>query len=125
MKIRKKNSLMVSEIAWDVINMELNGNVNFADEDEIGWLDTFDNCRETGLMLHIIKDWNKCIWIYQHRSSDDIVVTIGDTEFNNMYSEDAWHNSEHFRCGRYDEVADYVINEIEKIIANANKDTEV
>ena len=125
MKIRKTNSLMISEIAWNVISMELENTIKMNDETEIGWLDTFDNCRETGLMLHITKDWNKCIWIYQHRNSDDIVVTIGDTEFNNMYSEEAWYNSEHFECGRYDNVADYVISEIEKIIANANKDIEV
>ena len=90
--IEKKNSLLVSEIVFTILQ-------TFA-LDVDGCLDTFNNCRETGLCLAVysvnkkpIKMLGNRIWVHEHRNSDSIVVRYGDTVgVNNMFSEKTHEN---------------------------------
>ena len=75
--------------------------IYFIDNENIlGKVETFYNCRELGYLLRIHdKDYKKglCIWIYAHRNSDEPTITYEEkmypSESNNMFTEDAWLNN--------------------------------
>lgn len=92
-----------------------------------GYIDTFNNCRETGYVLKVWQygdielDGKVIIWVHEHRSSDSIVLRyttkLEDIDINNMFNESVHINgTEHFRVNQEEEVADYIIELLQKIV---------
>jgi hypothetical protein len=114
--IEKKRSLVTSEIVFTILQtFEL---------DVDGCLDTFNNCRETGLCLDVysvngkaLKHLGRHIWVHEHRNSDSIVVRYGETEgANNMFSEETYlSGTKIFSYNQYYEAAYYVKTLIENM----------
>jgi hypothetical protein len=85
-----------------------------------GWLDVFNNCRETGYMCRfysfhekLITKKNLCFWVFEHRNSDDIVVvTSNKVSANGIFDSDAYAKRAHFDFDEERRAARYIINTI-------------
>ena len=101
--LEKTNSLVVSEIVFMLVSN---------DDESYGYLDTFNNCRETGFVLKNSKN-DICVWVYENRNSDSIVVAYGkmeDSDLNNMFSEEVYNdNRTFFGFSEYHKASQYVL----------------
>ena len=82
--IYKTESLRVSERVWDIVAEKIGWYVDNGYKLD-GYLQPFNNCRETGLFLTITnEDWDNkdrvlgqyYIWVCEARSSDEILVCM-------------------------------------------------
>jgi hypothetical protein len=115
--ITKTRSLVVSETVFNLAML----NEDFTSEC-VGSLETFNNCRETGLMLNVWEvgdvylpvQKSICVWVHECRNSDSIVVRWGfseDKDVNNMFSENVHKNqSVSYRVGDYKSAVDCVLD---------------
>lgn len=115
--IRKYESIVVSERVWSYVDEML-------EEEDLprvqGWLDVFNNCRETGYMCKfyslsekLLNKKNLCIWVFEHRNSDDIVVVTSDhATINSMFDADAYTKRIHFSYDEERRAAKYIIKKI-------------
>lgn len=102
----KNKSLEVSEKFFKKLEEKLK------DVDINGYYQTFNNCREQGLILKTYLDNVEVnIWAFECRNSDNIVIITGDQKdanINNMFSDKAYKNAKHFEYEDYDSAVDYV-----------------
>ncbi len=106
--IVKNKSLVTSEIVWELVKREIYGY-----EKIDGILDTFNNCRETGLMFSSFNGTFH-IWVFSHRNTDEITVVYGDiNNSNNMFNEEEYDNKVRFGYD-YEEAAYFVSNLLKK-----------
>lgn len=125
MAISKVRSIKVSERVFDLVDEQLDC-LNEDDAKLEGYLSTFYNCREQGFWATIYsRDYannhkeDLYVIVYEHRSSDEIVVIITrDRPRDGMYSdEDYEHRRRFFYYNQYGEAADYIIEEIKSHFA--------
>lgn len=125
MAISKVSSIKVSERVFDLVDEQLDC-LNEDDAKLKGYLSTFYNCREQGFWATIYS--TDCanthkedlyIFVYEHRSSDEIVVIITpEHPRDGMYSDEDYENRRRFfHYNQYGEAADYIIEEIKSYFA--------
>lgn len=105
----KGTSLLVSETFFKCLEQSYGENLKEC------YLETFNNCREYGLVL-INYDKNWVIWACECRNSDNIMLvfgTVGDKNINNMFNDECWENSKYFPYQRYDLAVEEAIKFIE------------
>ena len=121
MGFRKITTIQVSERVFDLVcnNLDLEATENYVKIS--GYLECFNNCREQGYVLHVDScDYNDpnmtksqlCIWAFEARSSDEIVVSW-QTEYphNGMFSEDTYKNRrKYFHYNELQKAADFIID---------------
>ncbi len=100
--LRKSASLMKSEIVWELVK-EFD-----CYKFPCGTLDTFNNCRETGLMFINMENHSKNVWVYAQRNTDEIEVCYGENDSNNMFDEKAYSTRKDFGED-YQEAARYIV----------------
>lgn len=121
MGFRKIKTVQVSERVFDLVcesldNEQTNNNVKID-----GWLETFNNCREQGYVLHLNStdfknkkrtEENLYVWAFESRNSDDIVVSWQiDYPNNGMFSDETYKKRrEYFRYNGLQEAADFIID---------------
>ena len=136
--ITEAQSLRVSRRFFDIFKEA----IEREEEDGLiisGYIDTFNNCRETGFRTILYKaeyydyvDHLKtiqnsvykdiAIWAYENRNSDNLVVIVSTNRgnINNMYSEESYKGErKFFEAGEYVEAADYAIQRVKEIFALA------
>ena len=121
MGFNKIRTIRVSERVFDIVCEDLD---NEATENYVkisGYLECFNNCREQGYVLHVDSvDWNNpnrtkedlCIWAFEARSSDEIVVSW-QTEYpnNGMFSEETYkERRKYFHYNQLQEAADFIVD---------------
>lgn len=138
MHIYRTSSLKVSERVLDLFFDRLERKESDGFEVR-GYIDTFNNCRETGLcvVLHeglwteydttisafkpVASVWcDVAIWAFEDRHSDDIVVIVSRDrgDIHHMYSEDSYRNErKFFSYDKYEDAADYIMQRVEEIYA--------
>lgn len=100
-----------------------------------GYIDTFNNCRETGYVLQVWKygetelNGNVRIWVHECRNSDNIVIRYGtkyeDADLNNMFSEEVYrNNTKDFNVNEEEKAAEYIIEILEKICHEKKKNQQ-
>lgn len=115
----KNNSLKVSEAVFKKLEEKL-GDKHLLN----GFYDTFNNCRESGLVLTIYdnnRDNHLCIWACESGNSDQIMIVIGnekDKDANNMFDDEAYNRAKYFECNDYDSAIDYVYKQIKFMFKN-------
>jgi len=126
--IEKSRSLEVSE---NLINLLLEKHSNNLG----GYIDTFNNCRETGFVLKLTSINNMnfkdqfVVWMHEDRISDDIVIryanTFKDCNTNNMFSDRVNEGqSMFFPPNNYEVAVQYIIDTAEKIIKLEQEKTQ-
>lgn len=129
MGFNKIRTIRVSERVFDIVceylDNEQTGNYVKID----GWLETFNNSREQGYVLHIdstdfesdkrTKE-NLYVWAFESKGSDEIVVSW-QTEYPNkgMFSEETYVNRR--RYFHYDETqkaAEFIIDLVKEHFAH-------
>lgn len=138
MRIHKTPSLKVSERVLDLFFDRLESKEGYG-FDVRGYIDTFNNCRETGLCVllneAVWSEWDDAlsafkpvasvwrdvaIWAFEDRHSDDIVVIVSRNygDIHHMYSEDSYKNErKFFSYDKYEDAADYIMQRVEEIYA--------
>gem|GEM_PF-3331948 len=132
--IFKSQSLVVSETIFNLVLAK----DDFCSEFD-GSLDTFNNCRETGLVLTVSKRngeflESECenihIWVHQNRNSDEMAVRWGnscDKSDYNMFTNEVCdevftaedglaiqgRGTRYFESGAYAETAEWLISAVE------------
>lgn len=138
MKITESQSLRVSRRVFDFFleKAEYESENGF---DLDGYIDTFNNCRETGLrmclMSAIYQRWGEdvkafiaqdaiwksiYIWAFEDRHSDSIVVIVSENlpSLVGMYSEESYINErKFFNANEYNEAAEYIMTRVKAIYA--------
>ena len=122
--ITKKESLKKSERVFDLIREEIAESENDDKFHLCGYLDTFNNCRETGLYMTAyyyedIKTHKSAysdifVWVYEHRNGDSICVIVSKERpnINGQFNDKAWGTRKCFEwCGEH-EAASYIIDTI-------------
>lgn len=130
MSFQKYRSLKVSERVFDLVVEELDCDTSGNHVKIEGWFETFNNCREQGLMLHIgsidFDNPNRTrgllkVWVCEARNSDDILVIVSTDsdacDIYNMFSEKAYNNRKYFDYNQEHEAADYIINKVRETFA--------
>ena len=123
MGIYKYNSIKVSERVFDMVADQIDW-INDNGNKLSGYLQTFNNCREQGFYLTISDDdfdnENRvkgflCVWVFEHRNSDDIVV-VSQEEFpqGSVFNDEAYESRKHFNYNQEHEASDYIVKLIEK-----------
>lgn len=141
MMITEGRSLKVSRRVFDRFFENLEYKNERGDLDLRGYMDTFNNCREFGFVLHIMQaiypKWDDNIkaytatdsvwhdvyvWAFEDRHSDNICVIVSEKTPTHvsMYSEESYESErKFFKCDNYDEAADYIMRRVEEIYALA------
>ena len=107
--MRKYHSLSVSLAIWEMVGALVNSDAVIE-----GSLETFNNCREQGLVYvnHISK---LVIWTFAHRNTGLPTVIIGTTynfsNMNNMFDEAAWRSEKSYT--NINEAVTDIINALE------------
>lgn len=120
--IYKTESLRVSERVWDIVAEKIGWYVDNGYKLD-GYLQPFNNCRETGLFLTITnEDWDNkdrvlgqyYIWVCEARSSDEILVCMQKEypEAFHKFGEEAYKNAKYFHYNQEHEAADYIVKSI-------------
>jgi hypothetical protein len=128
MSFNKIRTIRVSERVFDLVceeldNEQTNNNVKIE-----GWLETFNNCREQGYVLHLDStdfkndkrtEENLYVWAFESRNSDDIVVSWQtDYPNNGMFSDETYkERREYFRYNGLQEAADFIIDLVKEHFA--------
>jgi hypothetical protein len=122
--IYKTESLRVSERVWDIVAEKIRWYIDNGYKLD-GYLQPFNNCRETGLFLTITnEDWDNkdrvlgqyYIWVCEARSSDEIMICM-QTEYPeafHKFGEEAYKNAKYFHYNQYYEAAEYIVEAILK-----------
>ncbi len=122
--IYKVHSLQVSERVWSIATEKLDWHIDNGST-LAGYLQPFNNCRETGLFLTIDdEDFENedrvkgflYIWACEYRRTDEIMVCM-QTEYPEAYhkfSEEAYNNAKLFKYNQYYEAAEYIVDKILK-----------
>ena len=121
MGFRKIKTVQVSERVFDLVCEDLdteqtNNNIKID-----GWLETFNNCREQGYVLHLSStdfknakktEENLYVWAFESRNSDAIVVSWQtDYPNNGMFSDETYNERrKYFRYNELQEAADFIID---------------
>lgn len=118
----KNASLKVSETFFCELEERLGNKHSLT-----GYYETFNNCREQGLILDIYdNDKSLCIWACECRSSDQIMIVLGNEEnkdINNMFDDEAYNRAKYFEYKDYASAVDFVYKQIKYIFKNKmNKD---
>ena len=134
MSFQKCRSLRVSERVFDLVIEELDCDASGNHVKIDGWLETFNNCREQGLMLHVDsvdfdneKRTKKIVkvWACEARNSDDILVIVSDdreaNDIHNMFSEEAYNNRKYFSYNEEHKAAEYIIDKVRETFAEEYK----
>lgn len=114
--IKKAMGLTIAETVFNILLNDF----DFEDYDVRGFLDTFNNCRETGLILFAyVKKGDKSIdtnvWVCRSRGSDSIMICVGKNhDINNKFDEKQYNHAKYFR---YDEIY-LAINYIKEYLDN-------
>lgn len=120
--IYKTASLLVSERVWSIVAEKIGWYVDNGYKLD-GYLQPFNNCRETGLFLSIDdEDWDNedrvkdhlYVWVCEARSSDEILVCM-QTEYPeafHKFGEEAYRNAKYFHYNQYYEAAEYIVKKI-------------
>jgi len=130
MSFQKCKSLKVSERVFDLVAEELDFDASENHVKIDGWFETFNNCREQGLVLFIdsvdfenenkTEGWLK-VWVCEARNSDEILVITStdrkDCNIHNMFSEEAYNNRKYFAYNEEHKAADYIINKVRETFA--------
>lgn len=79
------------------------------------YLDTFNNCRETGFVYKLYRKGKPLyIWTFQDRISDDMILLIsfqeGACDKNNMFDDDHVYSRTVFKYKEMKELSDRVAN---------------
>jgi hypothetical protein len=129
MGFNKIRTIRVSERVFDIVCEELDNEQtgNYIKVD--GWLETFNNCREQGYVLHMdstdfesdkrTKE-NLYIWAFEARSSDEIVVSW-QTEYpnNGMFSEETYkERRKYFHYDELQKAAKFIIDLVKEHFAH-------
>ena len=120
--IYKTESLRVSERVWDIVAEKIRWYIDSGYKLD-GYLQPFNNCRETGLFLSITnEDWDNkdrvlgqyYIWVCEARSSDEILVCMQKEypEAFHKFSDEAYDNAKYFHYNQEHEAADYIVKSI-------------
>lgn len=117
---RKVNSILVSK---EVFNMlERMYGIRLEGAKLSGCLNTFFNCREQGYVLHISNEDRisgsdnyemLSIWVFEHRSSDNIIVIVSD-DYKNMYDDADYDNKQWFNATEANKAVEYIYETIKK-----------
>lgn len=116
--VQKVSGLVIAE---NVFNILFNNCIP-DDYSCSGYIDTFKNCRESGLVLCVdIKKGNKSdstkVWVYENRNSDAIMVVIGKSSgLNNLFSEVAYKNAKYFNYNDFYAAAEYINEQLGKMV---------
>jgi hypothetical protein len=121
MGFRKIRTIQVSERVFDFVCDALDTEASEYDVKISGYLECFNNCREQGYVLHVSSvDWDNpnqtkedlCIWAFEARSSDEIVVSWqNEYPHNGMFSEDTYNNRrKYFHYNELQKAADFIID---------------
>ena len=128
----KHESLIVSETVLNLVIADLDFITEFG-----GYLTTFNNCREAGLVLVITERNSRCletndyifIWVHQFRSSDGIAVRWGSMKECNsvyMFSETVWDNkTKDFNYNEFYEAASFVKQKVRELYDLSSKQKKV
>ena len=125
MGFRKIRSIQLSERVFDLVCDELDLQATDYGVKISGYLETFNNCREQGYVLHVdscdFDDPNMTkgqlyIWAFEHRNGDEIVVSWQENYPNKgMFSEETYN--ERRKCFGYDgyqKAADFIVGLVEE-----------
>lgn len=92
MEIRKSEGLIIGEKVYKAIKKAVDGREN----GELIYVDTFNNCRETGYCFKFYRAGDlkqNVLWIYQERNSDNIILrdTLDSNwhDINNRYDDES------------------------------------
>ena len=147
MKITESQSLRVSRRVFDFFldKAEYESEDGF---DLDGYIDTFNNCRETGLRMCLMRalyqKWSEdakafitqtCIWktiyiwAFEDRHSDQICVIVSENTPTHlgMYSEESYEKErKFFNTNEYEKAAEYLMTRVKEIhaIEKMNQDKE-
>ncbi len=120
--IYKTASLLVSERVWSIVTEKIGWYIDNGYKLD-GYLQPFNNCRETGLFLSISnEDWDDkdrvkgpyYIWACEARGTDEIMVCMQEEypEAFHKFGEEAYNNAKYFNYNQYCEAAEYIVNKI-------------
>lgn len=85
----------------------------------MAWLETFNNGREQGFYLTVVKDFsidrdihNIYIWAHESRNSDEIVVRWqNEYPDNGMFNEETYNKrTKYFHCNEEHKAADCIVD---------------
>lgn len=122
--ITKTESLKKSERVFALVCEEVAESLNNEKYNLCGYLDAFNNCRETGLFLtaYFYEDIknkksvysNIFVWVYEHRNGDEICVIVSKErpDLNGKFNETAWRSAKCFDWDGEHGAADYIVNTI-------------
>lgn len=108
MEIKKSHGLQIAE---KVIRRVAN-RIKESDLDCEIYVDTFNNCRETGYVYKVYrKNKQLYIWTFEHRMSDDIIKVVsfreGSCDKNNMFDDESYVNGyQHYKPNEIKVLAD-------------------
>lgn len=120
--ITKTESLKKSERVFALVCEEVAESLNDDKYNICGYLDTFNNCRETGLYLTAyyyenIKNKKSAyfdifVWVYEHRNGDGIYVIISKErpDVNGKFNEKAWASARCFDWDGEHGAAEYIVS---------------
>ena len=120
--ITKTESLKKSERVFALVCDEIAESANNDNYNICGYLDPFNNCRETGLYLTAyyyedIKSHKSVysdifVWVYEHRNGDGICVIVSKErpDVNGKFNEKAWECTKCFDWDGEHGAADYIID---------------
>ena len=120
--IYKAHSLQVSERVWSIVIEKLDWYIDNGST-LAGYLQPFNNCRETGLFLTIddedFKNEDRVkgflyIWACEARGSDQIMICMQTDypEAFHKFGDEAYNNAKYFHRNQYYEAAEYIVNKI-------------
>ena len=129
MAFNKIRTIRVSERVFDIVCEALDNEVD-NDVKIDGWLETFNNCREQGYVLHVDSvDFDNplrtrdtlYIWVHEHRNGDSIVVRW-QKEYptsNGMYNDETYNNrSTWFHYDELQKAADFILDLVKETFKN-------
>jgi hypothetical protein len=92
MIIEKAKGLLIGEKVYRAIKKMIDGNEN----GDYVYVDTFNNCRETGYCFKLMRAGNpkqQIIWVYEYRNSDNLMFRQTSDpnwhDINNRYDDDS------------------------------------
>lgn len=90
-----------------------------------GFYDTFNNCRETGLILCVYDDNARLyIWACECRNFNQIMIVLGSEDNKdsyNMFDDEAYKKAKYFDAGDYNSAVNFVYKQIKFMFNNSLK----
>ena len=120
MSFTKIRTIKVSERVFDLVCEELDLLASDYGAKISGYLQTFNNCREQGFYLTISSNTfdskDMYVWVFENRTSDEIVVVISHTypSNNGLFDDEAYEERQYFKFNELQESADYILKAIKE-----------